>query len=144
VTDPDAARVLGWAGHTTPGFLPGVRRAPLGMLLPREPMVRSWPMLQRVSVDLRSRGCSPPASRRCRLGTVTAGIWMDRQELQRLARGTLDAELTLAIGEEPVASTIGRLTAVAADRAARPGRGEGGQGRVESSVEQRISGESPS
>ena len=68
-------------------------------------------MLQRVSVDLRSRGCSPPTSRRCRLGTVTAGIWMDSQELQRLARGTLDADLTLAIGEAPVASTIGRLTA---------------------------------
>ena len=68
-------------------------------------------MLQRVSVDLRSRGCSPPASRRCRLGTVTAGIWMDSQELQWLARGTLDADLTLAIGEAPVASTIGRLTA---------------------------------
>ncbi len=110
VTDPDA-RVLGWAGHTAPGFLPGVQRAPLGMLLPREPTVRSWPMLQRVSVDLRPRGCSPPAARRCRLGTVTAGIWMDSQELQRLARGTLDADLTLAIGEEPVASTIGRLTA---------------------------------
>jgi two-component system, cell cycle response regulator len=110
VTGPDA-RVLGRAGHTTSGFLPGVQRAPLGMLLPREPTVRSWPMLQRVSVDLRSRGCSPPTSRRCRLGTVAAGIWMDSQELQRLARGTLDADLTLAIGEAPVASTIGRLTA---------------------------------
>ena len=44
VAGPDA-RVLGRAGHTTPGFLPGVQRAPLGALLPREPMVRSWPML---------------------------------------------------------------------------------------------------
>ena len=30
VTDPDA-RVLGRAGHTAPGFLPGVQRAPLGI-----------------------------------------------------------------------------------------------------------------
>jgi two-component system, cell cycle response regulator len=45
------------------------------------------------------------------LGTVTAGIWMDNAELQRLVVGALDADLTLAIGERPVASTIGRLTA---------------------------------
>jgi two-component system cell cycle response regulator len=107
---PDA-RVLGRAGHTIPGFLPGVQRAPLGMLLPREPRVRSWPMLQRRSADLRRRGCAPADARRCLLGTVTAGIWMDSQELQRLARGTLDADLTLVIGDVPVASTIGRLTA---------------------------------
>jgi two-component system cell cycle response regulator len=110
VTAPDR-RVLGRAGHTSPGFLPGTRRAPLGMLLPRVPKVRSGPMLQRASVDLRARGCRPAGSRRCLLGTVTAGIWMDTQELQRLARGTLDADLTLVIGEVPVASTIGRLTA---------------------------------
>jgi len=111
VTAPDA-RVLGRAGHTSPGFLPGVGRAPLGMLLPARPNgVRSWPMLQRVSADLRQRGCAPAGARRCRLGTVTAGIWMDSQELQRLARGALDADLTLAIGEAPVASTIGRLGA---------------------------------
>jgi two-component system, cell cycle response regulator len=35
---------------------------------------------------------------------------MDSQELQRLARGTLDADLTLVVGSEPVASTIGRLS----------------------------------
>jgi putative methionine-R-sulfoxide reductase with GAF domain len=35
-----------------------------------------------------------PGSRRCLLGTVTAGIWMDNQELQRLAASTLDADLT--------------------------------------------------
>jgi two-component system, cell cycle response regulator len=110
VTAPDA-RVLGLAGHTTPGFLPGVRLAPLDMLLPRQPRVRGWAMLQRRSADLRRRGCAPPAARRCLLGTVTAGIWMDNQELQRLARGTLDADLTLLIGEVPVASTIGRLGA---------------------------------
>ena len=52
VTGPDA-RVLGRAGRITPGFLPGVRRAPIAMPLPREPHVWSWPMLQRVSVDLR-------------------------------------------------------------------------------------------
>jgi two-component system cell cycle response regulator len=109
VTDPNA-RVLGRAGHTTPGFLPGVQRAPLGMLLTSKPTVRSWPMLQRHSADLRHRGCSPAGARRCLLGTVTAGIWMDDQELQRLARGTLDADLTLVIGDVPVASTIGRLT----------------------------------
>jgi two-component system cell cycle response regulator len=111
VTDADG-RVLGRAGNTTPGFLPGVQRAPLGMLLPPEPNgARSWPMLQRRSADLRQRGCTPASSRRCLLGRVTAGIWMDSQELQSLARGALDADLTLAIGDAPVASTIGRLTA---------------------------------
>ena len=111
VTDADG-RVLARAGNTTPGFLPGVQRAPLGMLLPPEPNgARSWPMLQRRSADLRQRGCTPASSRRCLLGRVTAGIWMDSQELQSLARGALDADLTLAIGDAPVASTIGRLTA---------------------------------
>jgi hypothetical protein len=87
VTDADG-RVLGRAGNTTPGFLPGVQRAPLGVLLPPEPNgVRSWPMLQRRSADLRQRGCAPAASRRCLLGRVTAGIWIDSQELQSLARG---------------------------------------------------------
>jgi two-component system, cell cycle response regulator len=110
VTDADG-RVLGRAGNTTPGFLPGVQRAPLGMLLPAEPNgVRSWPMLQRRSADLRQRGCTPASSRRCLLGRVTAGIWMDSQELQSLARGALDADLTLVIGDMPVASTIGRLS----------------------------------
>ncbi|HEV3494949.1 MAG TPA: diguanylate cyclase, partial [Actinomycetes bacterium] len=74
-------------------------------------MVRSRPMLQRQSAELRARGCRPAGSRRCLLGTVTAGFWMDSQELQRMARGTLDADLTLVIGDAPVASTIGRLTA---------------------------------
>jgi len=100
VTAPDG-RVLGRAGDTSPGFLPGIGRAPLAMLLPREPMVRSWPTLQRRSADLNSRGCSPVGSRRCLLGTVTAGIWMDNQELQRLAASTLDADLTLAVGDVP-------------------------------------------
>ncbi|HEY7605561.1 MAG TPA: diguanylate cyclase [Actinomycetes bacterium] len=114
VTDADG-RVLARAGNTTPGFLPGVRRAPLGVLLPAEPNgVRSWPMLQRHTADLRQRGCTPAKSRRCLLGAVTAGIWMDSQELQSLARGALDADLTLAVGDAPVSSTIGRLTA--ADR----------------------------
>jgi HAMP domain-containing protein len=82
------------------------------MLLAPEPGdVRSWPMLQRHSADLRQRGCTPSGSSRCLLGTVTAGIWMDSQELQRLARGTLDADLTCH-RRRPVASTIGRLTAV--------------------------------
>ena len=110
VTAPDA-RVLGRGGHTGPAFLPGTRQAPLGMLLPREPgKVVSWPMLQRHSADLRARGCRGPL-RRCLLGTVTAGVWLDNQELQRLARATPDADLTLVIGDVPVASTIGRLTA---------------------------------
>ena len=43
---PDG-RVLGRAGDTSPAFLPGVGRAPLAMLLPREPLVRSWATLQR-------------------------------------------------------------------------------------------------
>jgi hypothetical protein len=110
VTAPDH-RVLGRAGHTNPGLLPGVQRAPLGMVLAPKQRVRSWSMLQRRSADLRARGCRPAGSERCLLGTVTAGVWMDSQELQRLARGTLDADLTLVIGELPVASTIGRLTA---------------------------------
>jgi two-component system, cell cycle response regulator len=110
VTAPDA-RVLGRAGNTRPGFLPGVARAPLGMLLAPNTIVRSRPMLQRASADLRRRGCTPAGSRRCLLGTVTAGVWMDSQELQRLARGALDADLTLVIGDAPVASTIGRLGA---------------------------------
>ena len=108
--DLELNRVLGRAGNTTPGFLPGVQRAPLGMLLPPEPNgVRSRPMLQRHSADLRQRGCAPASSRRCLLGRVTAGIWLDSQELQSLARGALDADLTLAIGDRPVSSTIGRL-----------------------------------
>jgi two-component system, cell cycle response regulator len=110
VTAPDA-RVLGRAGNIIPGFLPGVARAPLGMLLAPNARVRSRPMLQRVSADLRQRGCTPAGSRRCLLGTVTAGVWMDSQELQRLARGALDADLTLLVGDTPVASTIGRLGA---------------------------------
>ena len=109
VTAPDH-RALGRAGHTNPGFLPGVRRAPLGMLLAPKQRVRSSPMSS-AGADLRPRGCAPAGSRRCLLGTVTAGIWMDSQELQRLARGTLDADLTLVVGDTPVASTIGRLTA---------------------------------
>jgi hypothetical protein len=81
------------------------------MLLPAEPgKVVSWAMLQHHSADLRARDCRG-GGRRCLLGTVTAGVWMDNQELQRLARATLDADLTLAIGDVPVASTIGRLTA---------------------------------
>ena len=56
VTAPDG-RVLGRAGDTSPGFLPGIGRAPLAMLLPREPMVRSWPTLQRRSADLNGPGC---------------------------------------------------------------------------------------
>jgi hypothetical protein len=83
------------------------------MILAPTAKVRSWPMLQRHSADLRARGCRPASSRRCLLGRVTAGFWMDSQELQRMARGTLDADLTLVIGDTPVASTIGRLTAEA-------------------------------
>jgi len=110
VTAPDA-RVLGRAGRKAPSFLAGVRRAPIGMLLAATPRVRSWPLLQRRSADLRRRGCSPAAADRCLLGTVTAGVWLDNQELQRLARGTVDADLTVLLGEVPVASTIGRLGA---------------------------------
>jgi diguanylate cyclase (GGDEF)-like protein len=53
-------------------------------------------MLQRHRADLRAGDCRGGA-RRCRLGTVTAGVWMDNQEPQRLARATLDADLTLAM-----------------------------------------------
>jgi hypothetical protein len=56
------------------------------LLVPEPRNVRSWPMLQHHSADLRQRGCTPSGSPRCLLGTVTAGIWMDSQELQRLAR----------------------------------------------------------
>src|SRR4029450_8717542 len=94
VAAPDP-RGLGRAGHPNPGFLPGVRRASMVRLLDPAAKVRSWPMLQRQSADLRPRGCSPAGSRSCLLGSVTAGIWMDSQDLQRLARVTLDADLTL-------------------------------------------------
>jgi hypothetical protein len=51
--------------------------------------------LQRHSADLRQRGHPDGVQPRCPLGTVTAGIWMDSQELQRLARGV---RLTVSIG----------------------------------------------
>ncbi|HZA80729.1 MAG TPA: diguanylate cyclase, partial [Actinomycetes bacterium] len=104
----------GWAGRTRPSLLPGVRRPPLRRLLEPEPRPgeRSWPVLQRVAADLRRRGCRPADARACRLGTVTAGVWMDNEELQRLARGALDADLTVVLGNgQPAASTIGRLSA---------------------------------
>jgi two-component system, cell cycle response regulator len=56
---------------------------------------------------LRSKSSRPRA---CALGTVTAGVWMDNPELQRLAMGAPEADLTVAIGGRPVASTVGRLT----------------------------------
>ena len=42
VTAPDH-RVLGRAGHINPGFLPGVRRAPIAMLLDPKRRLRSRP-----------------------------------------------------------------------------------------------------
>ncbi len=96
-----------------PGGSGGARQGPGGSggALSAPPVDRHWTMLQRRSVTVDRRGCARRATRACTLGTVTAGIWMDNAELQRLVVGTLDADLTLAIGEQPVASTIGRLTA---------------------------------
>jgi two-component system cell cycle response regulator len=113
VTAPDG-RVLGRAGRVRPSFLPGVWRPPLRALLDPRPRqgTRSWPVLQRVAADLDHRGCRPAGSPACRLGAVTAGVWMDNEELQRLARGALDADLTVVLSTgQPVASTIGRLSA---------------------------------
>jgi two-component system cell cycle response regulator len=121
VTGPDG-RVLGAVGRTTPSFLPAVQPPPLGALLAPRPTVPGWPMLQRGSVSVSRRGCRPPQAARCVLGTVTAGVWLDNQELQRLARGALDADLTVAVGDRPQASTIGRLSG---DDRVPPGDGFG-------------------
>jgi two-component system cell cycle response regulator len=112
VTAPDG-RVLARAGRTRPSFLPGAWRPPLLLLLDPQPRraTTSWPILQRVTADLRRRGCRPADARACALGRVTAGVWMDNEELQRLARGALEADLTVVLsGGQPVASTIGRLS----------------------------------
>jgi hypothetical protein len=60
VTAPDA-RVLGRGGHTSPGFLPGTRRAPLGMLLPASPARSS------------AGRCSGATAPTCAPGTAGAG-----------------------------------------------------------------------
>jgi two-component system cell cycle response regulator len=109
VTLPDG-RVLASAGRTTPAFLAGVAPPAPAALLAREPTGPGWAMLQRSSITVRRPRCAKPAGRACELGTVTAGVWMDDAELQRLAMGTADADLTVAIGTRPVASTLGRLT----------------------------------
>jgi diguanylate cyclase (GGDEF)-like protein len=108
VTLPDG-RVLARAGRTTPAFLAGVTPPAYPALLAAVPADPGWAMLQRRSVTVRRPGCARAGSS-CELGTVTAGIWMDDAELQRLAMGTADADLTVAVGARPVASTLGRLT----------------------------------
>jgi HAMP domain-containing protein len=67
-------------------------------------------MLQRRSVAVRRPDC-PRRAKPCLLGTVAAGVWMDNQELQRLAMGTPEADLTVALGGRPVASTLGAVLA---------------------------------
>ena len=108
VTAPDG-RVLARAGRTEPSFLPGVATPGARELLALRPTGQDWAMLQRRSVTVGRRGC-PRRPGACALGTVTAGIWMDNPELQRLAMGTPEADLTVAVGGRPVASTVGRLT----------------------------------
>jgi diguanylate cyclase (GGDEF)-like protein len=108
VTGPDG-RVLARAGRTEPSFLPGVATpSPRELLAPR-PTGQRWAMLQRRTVTIGRRGC-PRRSRVCTLGTVIAGVWMDNPELQRLAMGAPEADLTVAVGGRAVASTVGRLT----------------------------------
>jgi two-component system cell cycle response regulator len=108
VTAPDG-RVLARAGRTEPSFLPGVSTPGPRELLALRPTSQRWAMLQRRIVTVGRRGC-PRKPGVCALGTVTAGVWMDNPELQRLAMGTPEADLTVAIGGRPVASTVGRLT----------------------------------
>jgi len=107
VTAPDG-RVLARAGRTEPSFLPGVAIPSPRELLALRPTSQRWAMLQRRTATVSRRGC--PRRRVCALGTVTAGVWMDNPELQRLAMGTPEADLTVALGGRPVASTVGRLT----------------------------------
>jgi two-component system, cell cycle response regulator len=135
VTAPDG-RVLARAGRTEPSFLPGVDAPGPRALLASEPTSQGWAMLQRRTATVGRRGCptkeparhqehgipegdrvgrdggarSPLRSKACTLGTVTAGVWMDNPELQRLAMGAPEADLTVAIAGRPVASTVGRLT----------------------------------
>ncbi|HEU4398665.1 MAG TPA: diguanylate cyclase [Actinomycetota bacterium] len=107
VTAPDG-RVLARAGRTEPSFLPGVAIPSPRELLALRPTSQRWAMLQRRTATVSRWGC--PRRRVCALGTVTAGVWMDNPELQRLAMGTPEADLTVALGGRPVASTVGRLT----------------------------------
>jgi len=107
VTAPDG-RVLARAGRTEPSFLPGVAIPSPRELLALRPTSQRWAMLQRRTATVSRRGC--PRRRVCALGTVTAGVWMDNPELQRLAMSTPEADLTVALGGRPVASTVGRLT----------------------------------
>ena len=100
-------RVLGQTGPAAPAFLAGVRAPPANLLFAPQPTTRGWSLLQRSSLNVRPPGCARPG---CALGTVLAGVWTDTAELQRLAVGTPEADLTIALGTQPVASTIGRLT----------------------------------
>jgi hypothetical protein len=86
VTRPDG-RPLALAGCTPPSFLPGVATPPIAELLAPRPTSQGWAMLQRRSVNVRRPDC-PRRAKPCLLGTVAAGVWMDNQELQRLAMGT--------------------------------------------------------
>jgi two-component system, cell cycle response regulator len=108
VTGPDG-RLLAQAGRTQPSFLPGVAApSPVELLAP-DPTGEGRAMLQRRTVTVDRPSC-PKRAKPCALGMVTAGVWMDNQELQRLAMGTPEADLTVAVGGRPVASTLGRLT----------------------------------
>jgi HAMP domain-containing protein len=108
VTGPDG-RLLAQAGRTQPSFLPGVAAPGPAALLGPRPAGEGLAMLQRRTVTVDRPTC-PKRVKPCALGMVTAGVWMDNQELQRLAMGTPEADLTVAVGGRPVASTLGRLT----------------------------------
>jgi two-component system, cell cycle response regulator len=108
VTGPDG-RLLAQAGRTQPSFLPGVAAPGPAALLGPRPTGEGLAMLQRRTVTVDRPAC-PKRVKPCALGMVTAGVWMDNQELQRLAMGTPEADLTVAVGGRPVASTLGRLT----------------------------------
>jgi GAF domain-containing protein len=70
-------------------------------------------MLQRRTVTVDRPACPRRRVKPCALGTVTAGVWMDNQELQRLAMGTEDGEpFTLADAEALTAFAVQAAVAI--------------------------------
>ncbi len=116
---PDG-RVLATAGRTVPSFLDGVALPPLEALLGAQPGALDadpdTALLQRRAVPVTRHGCKPGQAQRslqgqggCILGTVIAGVWLDGVELQRLDLTDPNADLTVALGTRPLASTLGHL-----------------------------------
>jgi len=111
---PDG-RLLATAGRTAPSFLDGVTSPPLEALLaPGPELDPETALLQRRAVPVARHGCkqayTQPQKPGCSLGTIIAGVWQDGVELQRLDLADPSADLTLALGARPLASTLGHLT----------------------------------